>query len=91
MATTNLSFSKQGQVYQATYASQGDTVVQLDRVQGGIVRVYAHVEGMTPSPIFGDYNAGKNFLIKVCVPSGMTVTIESETEVTTGKALTEDV
>ena len=90
MATMTLSFNKEGDVYKTSYTSQGDTVVQLERVQGGTIRIYANIEGMAHSPIFVDYNVSKNFLIKVCVPAGMTVTIESTSEVTTGKTLTED-
>ena len=45
---------------------------------------------MTPKPIFGVYKESGNSLLKVCVPSGMKVEIHSETEVTTGKTLTEE-
>ena len=51
MATTALSFTKQGDEYVATYTSTGDTVVQLDRVKGGKLGVYAYIDGMTPKPL----------------------------------------
>ena len=94
MAAQTLSFTKVGEAYQAKYTSTGDTVVQLERVSNGKLAVFANIEGMTPKslsmPSVNEYNAGQIVLFKVCVPAGMTVTIESTSEVTTGKTLTED-
>ena len=90
MATTTLSFTERGGEYVATYTSTGDTVVQIERANDGNIDVYASIDGMTPRSIFGIYKGSGNSLLKVCVPAGMKVEIHSETEVTTGKTLTEE-
>lgn len=90
MATTTLQFTKQGDEHVATYTSTGDTVVQLARVKGGKLGVYAYIDGMTPKSLKTWYDESQFNLFKVCVPSGMKVEIHSETEVTTGKTLTEE-
>lgn len=90
MATTALSFTKQGDEYVATYTSTGDTVVQLSRVKGGKLGVYAYIDGMTPKPLQTWYDESQFNLFKVCVPAGMKVDIHSNSEVTTGKTLTEE-
>lgn len=90
MATTTLSFTKQGDEHVATYTSTGDTVVQLARVKGGKLGVYAYIDGMTPKHLHTWYEESQFNLFKVCVPAGMKVDIHSATEVTTGKTLTEE-
>lgn len=86
---TDLVFTKEDGRYRATYTSAGDTVVQLARVKGGKVDIYAYMEGMTPYPIFRSYS-GQDFICRVCVPAGMKVDVESETQVTSGKMLAEE-
>lgn len=88
MATTTLSFSEKGGEYVATYTSTGDTVVQLARVKGGKLGVYAYIDGMTPISVWGDYQSSQHTILKVCVPAGIKVDISSDAEVTDAKLLT---
>lgn len=88
MATTTLSFTKQGDVFVATYTSEGDSVIQLARKKGGAIRVYAYIDGMTPISVWGDYQSSQHTILKVCVPAGIKVDISSDAEVTEGKLLT---
>lgn len=84
-----LNFTKTGSFYKATYTSEGETSVQLQRAGTGLVTIYANIPGMDPSSVFADYQAKENFLLKVCVPQGMVVTVESQSEVITCKIWTE--
>lgn len=86
MAET-LPFSKAGAVWEAAYASEGDNVVQLERTAGGWLNVYANMAGMERKAIasWTHYEGGRNMIFKVCVPAGLTVTLESESEVTAAK------
>ena len=89
MAASVLNFTKEGNVWTASYTSAGDTVVQLERKDGGWLNVYANVVGMAKKAIASltDGQGGRQVLLKVCVPEGMTVTIESGSEVTAAKTL----
>lgn len=89
MATTNLSFSKQGNTWVAKYTSQGDAVVQLEREDGGKVVVYCNLDGMPATPISTciEYEAGKHVIFNAAIPAGVEVTIESGSEVTAAKML----
>lgn len=86
MAET-LSFSKAGSAWEASYASEGDTVVQVERAEGGWLNVYANIDGMERKAIasWSPHDGDGNMIFKVCVPAGLTVTLESESEVTAAK------
>lgn len=87
-----MSFTEKGGVWTASYTSGGDTVVQLKRKGGGWLNVYANIEGMERKAIasWTSYEGGKDVLFKACVPAGMTVTVESGSEVTAAKTLAVD-
>lgn len=84
-----MEFQKEGGSWVAEYTSAGDTVVQLERASSGWLNVYANMEGMEKMAIasWTDTVGGRQVLVKVCVPEGMTVTIESGSEVTAAKTL----
>lgn len=86
---TQLSFSKDGNVWRAQYTSQGDTVVQLSRKGGGKVVVYCNIEGMPTTPVhtWSDYEAGQYVIFLAAIPAGCEVTIESASEVTAANML----
>lgn len=81
---TQLSFSKDGNIWRTQYTSQGDTVVQLSRKGGGKVVVYAALPGMPMMPIGTRpcYDAGQYVMLRIAIPAGMEVAIESRSEVT---------
>ena len=87
-----MSFTEKGGVWTASYTSGGDTVVQLKRKGGGWLNVYANIEGMEKKAIasWTSYEGGQYVLFKACVPAGMTVTVESGSEVTAAKTLEVD-
>ena len=85
-----LSFSKQGSMYIANYISTGDTIVQFSREAIGKVGVSAYITGMPSVRIFEKVIPSQYILFKVCIPSGMNVVIESETEVTSAKLFVEE-
>ena len=89
MAASVLNFTKEGNVWTASYTSAGDTVVQLERASSGWLNVYANMEGMEKMAIasWTDGQGGQYMLFKACVPEGMTVTIESGSEVTAAKRM----
>lgn len=84
-----MSFTENGGVWTASYTSGGDTVVQLKRKGGGWLNVYANIDGMERTTIasWTSYEGGSDVLFKACVPAGMTVTVESGSEVTAAKTL----
>lgn len=98
MAATDLSFTKttdaQGRdVWTGKFTATGRSVVHLKRASAGNVYVYASVDGMDAYPIYNGGamgNGGSNFLVEVDVMAGMAVQIDSYSEVTSGKVLTED-
>ena len=90
MAATDLTFSKFGNEYKATFTSTGQQVMQLARKAGGGLKIYAYIDGMTPVPIHASAMAGQFILINILVPSGIKVDVHSDAEVTTGKLLTEE-
>lgn len=90
MATTDLSFSKNsGNRWQASFVSEGAVTVQMQRKDVGAVNIYANLDGMTAKYIggYGNYNGGNNVIFTVDVPSGVTITIESYSEVVSAKML----
>lgn len=85
---TNLFFTKDSKgIYKTSFDSAGEKItLQLSRVDSGFINFYANIGTMKPMSIasYGKSSAGKNFLIVINVPSGVTVTVESETEVLSG-------
>lgn len=86
---TQLSFSKDGNIWRAKYTSKGDAVVQLSRKGVGKVVVYCNIAGMPPVPVctFTEYEAGQYVIFNAAVPAGCEVTIESASEVTAANML----
>lgn len=83
MEVQELVFTNTNDSWAASYVSQGNTVLQLKRKDSsGRVIVYACIDGMEKIPI--GVLTGNMFM--VCVPAGLAVTVESETEVTLAKA-----
>lgn len=81
MATT-LKFNKEGDTYVARFMSEGNIVVQLEREKWGVVSVLASVGGLEPTPIAEFQNGYKpNVIFSLNVPSGVEITIKSQTEV----------
>ncbi len=85
---TNLSFTKDPNgAWRASFVSGGNPVtMQLERVENGYINFFANIGGLDPLPIgsFSKQMAGKKFLRVINVPNGVTVTIESESEVVAG-------
>lgn len=90
MATKSLNFTKDNGVYVAKFTSTGNTIIELEREENGVVSVLANISGMRAVPI-GQYNNGygADALIRVNVPSGIEVTVKSQSEVKNAKMLTE--
>ena len=67
-------------------------MVQLTRADGGWLNIYANIEGMERKAIasWTRYEGGQSMIFKVCLPPGIIVTIESESEVTQAKTQTEE-
>lgn len=90
MAATSLEFSKNAtNRYEASFVSEGAVVIQVERAGNGYINVYANLDGMSKTYIggYGLYNGGSNLIFSVDVPAGVTVTIESLTEVVSAKML----
>lgn len=90
MATTTLDFTKNKGVYTAKFTSEGNTIIELEREDSGVVSVLANISGMRPVAI-GQYSNGygADAIIRVNVPSGIEVTVKSQSEVKSAKMLTE--
>ena len=88
MATKTLNFTEENGIYVAKFTSQGNTVIELEREENGVVSVSANIGGMRPVPI-GQYNNGfgADGIIRVNVPTGIEVTIKSQSEVKNAKML----
>lgn len=84
----NLTFKKNASNrYVASFVSTGEpTAVQVQRKEAGDLIVYANVGTMPKVVLQGlsRFYAGRDWLRTINVPANVTVTIESETEVTTG-------
>lgn len=86
MATSTLNFTKDNGVYVAKFTSNGNTIIELEREENGMVSVLANISGMRAVPV-GQYNNGfgADAIIRVNVPSGIEVTIKSQSEVKNAK------
>lgn len=86
MATTTLNFTKENGIYTAKFTSEGNTIIELEREENGVVSVLANISGMRAVPV-GQYNNGygADAIIRVNVPSGLEVTIKSQSEVKNAK------
>lgn len=86
MATSTLNFTKDNGIYVAKFTSQGNTVIELEREESGIVSVLANISGMRAVPV-GQYSNGygADAIIRVNVPSGLEVMVKSQSEVKNAK------
>lgn len=90
MATSTLNFTKDNGIYVAKFTSSGNTIIELEREENGVVSVLANISGMRAVPV-GQYNNGygADAIIRVNVPSGIEVTVKSQSEVKAAKIMTE--
>lgn len=90
MATSTLNFTKDKGVYVAKFTSSGNTIIELEREENGVVSVLANISGMRPVAI-GSYQNGysADAIIRVNVPSGLEVMVKSQSEVKAAKIMTE--
>lgn len=90
MATSTLNFTEDNGVYIAKFTSQGNTIIELEREGSGVVSILANISGMRAVPV-GQYNNGygADAIIRVNVPSGLEVTIKSQSEVKNAKMYVE--
>ena len=89
MATTTLNFIEKDGTWQASYISSGLCVVELEREEGGVVSILANIQGMRAVPVMQHRNGyTSDAILKINVPSGIEVTIKSQTEVKNGKIMT---
>lgn len=90
MATKTLNFTKDKGIWVAEFTSEGNTIIELEREENGVVSVLANISGMRAVPI-GQYSNGygADAIIRVNVPSGIEVTVKSQSEVKTAKIMTE--
>lgn len=88
MATSTLSFTEKQGIWEAKFTSEGNTVIELEREESGVVSLLANLGGMRPVAI-GQYNNGygADAIIRVNVPSGVEVTVKSQSEVKNAKML----
>lgn len=87
MATLN--FNKEGNDYVARFVSTGNTVVQLEREERGVVSVCAGIGSMDVVPVAQFQNGyTPNVIFAVNVPSGVNVVVKSQTEVKKAETLT---
>ena len=90
MATRALQFTKTNNEWVANFTSEGNTVVEIEREESGLVAVRANLSGMRAVPI-STYNNGytNDAIIRINVPVGVEITIISQTEVTNAKMMVE--
>lgn len=89
MATTNnLTFTKSGEAYKASFVSGGLCTVQMKRKKMGGLTVSANISGMDAVPVISDARFSADAIFNVDVPSGLQVTVTSATEVTEAKIYT---
>lgn len=88
METTELTFSKVGGRYQATFTSTGTTTVQVVQQKGGFLGIKAALGGLEPVVVssFGN-DSPANKIFDVSFQEGTEVTLESVTPVTSCKIL----
>lgn len=90
MATTNLTFTKQGDEWVSTFTATGAGIVEIERKKQGNCSVFANISGMNAVPIASFQNPYvKNVIFNLDIPAGIEVTIKSATEVTAAKMFTE--
>ena len=87
---TTLNFTKKGEIWEASYISSGNTVIQLERGKPGEVKIFANLGGMKRVEV----NRYENFynsvtIFNIDMPKGVEVTVTSATEVNEAKILTE--
>lgn len=91
MAKQSLQFTKDGNKYKASFVSLGTTVVQLEREYKaenniGQLTVFAYIDGMKPVPVrnWTSYEASRNMIFQIDIPSGVTIEIVSLCNVING-------
>lgn len=91
METTALSFVKNGEDrYEATFVSEGDCVIELERKEQRIVVVYAALDGMKYVPIANFHNPDvTDVIFRLRVPEEVLVKIKSGSVVSSGKMYVE--
>lgn len=91
MATSDLSFRKEGDRYKATFVSAGKQTVQVERKEKGGFDIMVNLDGMTETGAsyqFPFYNS-TNMVFEVETQQGVNVSLYSDSEVTAAKVLTE--
>lgn len=82
---TDLTFETKGGIKEyCEIEPEGETVVQIIREDKGVFTVYANLDGMAPVTIFTD-SIHKDYIFRIDVPEGVTITIESTTHVISAK------
>lgn len=86
MAATELTFTQQDN---GTYLSSFDTtgvktIVQLNRKAGGTLLVYVTLDSSEDSVLYKNLPSTKDCVFEIDLPSGIEVSIFSETDVTYG-------
>lgn len=96
MAKQTLQFTKDGDNYKSSFVSSGTTVVQLEREykvenNAGQLTVYAYIDGMNPVPVrnWTSYEASRNMIFQIDIPSGVTIEIVSSCNVINASIITE--
>lgn len=87
--TTELVFTKNKKGWQASFVSEGDCVVEVERTGQGMLQVHANLEGMKQVLVAELGPNNENMIFEVAVPEGVEVTITSRAEVISAKLLSE--
>ena len=84
-----LDFQKNGSgEWSTSFVSSGNSVVELERSESGVVTVRASIDGMAEVPVAQFQNGfTHNVIFQVNVPVGVVVTIVSQSEVTKASML----
>ena len=86
MTLNDLTFSKVGNVYRASFQPTGDFIIHIKRNDSGKLRLLETITGQDPVGFLSTEWRNKVFETKVIgVISGMTIVIESETDVVEAK------
>lgn len=95
MAAEVLSFQEEEgkTAYYATFVSDGNPVTIQIKNEGGMVTVFANIEGMNPIPLFPNANQAlgpSNVIFRLIgIAAGMEITIRSATKVSEAKMIKE--
>lgn len=81
MAAITLSFSKVGNVWQATTDSLGYMVMQIKRKAPGDITIEQYIDGMEPVACIGLRKKGVNELVPFSSVKGLKLKITSDSEV----------